>query len=105
MRMKKDHRPIRPQIAILVVPLILWLFWCAIYLYTNYYVPGWQREQASLISTAISRDCALRYVVTPASVQPSNDLTWEKSYPPTGREIACAFDKRADAWRCHECGR
>jgi hypothetical protein len=101
----KEERPARPQITIFAVLLILWLIWCAIYSYINFYVPGWQREQALLIGTAVRNDCGLSYVVTPASVQPSNNLIWEKVYPPTGKEITCTFDNRANAWRCDRCGR
>lgn len=98
------QRPRRGPTTIIIVFLLLWVFWCAIFSYTNYVIPAWQEDQAQQIEVALDEDCSILLDVRPGSVRPSQRPEWHATYPGTGYPLECTYDLRKNDWRCDRCG-
>lgn len=90
--------------GIVLALVALWFIWCALYSYITFYIPAWQQDQAATLEFAISRDCLISMIVTPASIEPSDSPYWSRLYPLTGKDIECRVDPASKSWYCTKCG-
>lgn len=102
--MDRPNRPtgLWPFIAFLIGAA--WLIWLAIYVFINYYVPSWQREQAAAIENALRRDCGITFSVPPSTVPLTTRPVWERIYTTTGYKLVCQTSYTTGEWQCVACG-